>query len=768
MKTVRNYLRTHILQMCVLMVLPLLASIAVSCDDDDEGTKYLPTDLRLTEIAVQDSYTVPSDGTITIQAIGFASGDGITLTNADKEVYTANVTGVTDNSITFGLPSDFPQTGTYTIRAVRGDEAIFLGNAKITLIYNFGVKNIVVEPSYTILSGKTIRIAGEGFLKSDVLTFTKYTADKKGNVTYGDAYTAETVSADGTGIELSIPSEMGNTAAAISMTRNSRTADIGTTTITFAMDTEMPTKAGATVMGMVYCGFEPIAGVVISDGVNVTTTDENGRYYLNSNKDFGYIFISTPGGYTTGNIGKTNTPAHFQRTTAAAGTLEQINFELTKEDQSEVALLTFADMHLAKRNDDISQFEAGFIVDVNELIKQYEANGYKVYGVTLGDQAWDNYWYENNYGLTEAMTEVNKINCSTFNCMGNHDNDPYCADNFTAQQAFIDIVGPNYYSFNLGKTHVVVLDDIYYINKGGLQGTIGDRTYSSKIDDVQMAWLKKDLATIADKTAPLIICAHIQLNSRPTINSDGTISQSVSMSSGQDLISALSSFSNVKVLTGHTHINYAGSNGSNIFEQNTAAVCATWWWTGKSGYANNHICRDGTPGGYGIWTLHNRTVAHSYKSIGYNLNYQFRTTDLNQVQITAERFAPSCTTPDDVKTYASSYTSVNNSNQVLIYVFNWNEGWSIKVTEDNDGKTSTLTPKRISSVDPLHIISYEMMRLNVNKTPTESFVTTTNSKTFMVTASSATSTLEITVTDNYGNVYTETMQRPKAFWTGMK
>jgi hypothetical protein len=121
-----------------------------------------------------------------------------------------------------------------------------------------------------------------------------------------------------------------------------------------------------------------------------------------------------------------------------------------------------------------------------------------------------------------------------------------------------------------------------------------------------------------------------------------------------------------------------------------------------------------------------------------------------------------------VKKYASTYTSVNNSNQVLIYVFNWNEGWKLKVTEDNNGKTTTLTPKRVTNLDPLHIISYEMKRLNDNKTPTESFVTQTSPKTFMVTASSATSTLEITATDNYGNVYTETMQRPKAFWTGMK
>ncbi len=36
---------------------------------------------------------------------------------------------------------------------------------------------------------------------------------------------------------------------------------------------------------------------------------------------------------------------------------------------------------------------------------------------------------------------------------------------------------------------------------------------------------------------------------------------------------------------------------------------------------------------------------------------------------------------------------------------------------------------------------------------------------FKVTASSATSTLDIKVTDRVGNVYTETMNRPKAFTT---
>lgn len=71
--------------------------------------------------------------------------------------------------------------------------------------------------------------------------------------------------------------------------------------------------------------------------------------------------------------------------------------------------------------------------------------------------------------------------------------------------------------------------------------------------------------------------------------------------------------------------------------------------------------------------------------------------------------------------------------------------------------------KRVKVPDPLHIISYEAKRLNAGATPTSSFITTKSAHMFKVTASSPDSTLEISVTDRFGNVYPETMIRPKAF-----
>jgi hypothetical protein len=94
---------------------------------------------------------------------------------------------------------------------------------------------------------------------------------------------------------------------------------------------------------------------------------------------------------------------------------------------------------------------------------------------------------------------------------------------------------------------------------------------------------------------------------------------------------------------------------------------------------------------------------------------------------------------------------------VLINVWKWDPTWKVEVTENGKALTAT----RVEMRDPLHLISYSAKRLNKSKDAT--FLTDNNYHMFKVTASSATSTLDIKVTDRFGNVYTESMKRPKAF-----
>jgi hypothetical protein len=610
------------------------------------------------------------------------------------------------------------------------------------------ITGVSIPASINVVVDGEITITGKGFAVDDEIHLSLVSDPD-------EEYVSLVISVTEQSMTFTLPEGLHSGSYTLSVSRGDETMLLGSVTINIEANTDIPDKPGMTVKGVVYCDGIGIAGVTVSDGYEVTVTDNDGIYYLPSQKQNGYVFISVPGNYKVTNTG--NIPQFFKSLTGGSG-VEQKDFSLIQSDNNRHVVLTMADWHLANRNDDISQFSSGFLADVNSLINSYESSGVKVYGLALGDMTWDAYWYENNYALPQYMTHMNMINCTMFHTMGNHDNDPYCAGDLPAEAKFRSIIGPTYYSFNLGSVHYIVLDDIQYINTGGAQGVIGDRNYSEIITSNQMTWLAKDLATIADKTKPVIIALHSPLYKNPTLDVNGNQVNTIDLLNGSTFISNLQGFTNVHIVSGHAHINYTNEPGTSLMEHNTGAVSATWWWTGKSGYAGNHICKDGSPGGYGVWEMNGTEIRWYYKSTGKDKSYQFRSYDRNQVLITAANFAPN-STDAALAPYAGVYASPGTPNEVLINIWGYDSGWNIEVKEG----TVNLAVERIYAMDPLHIISYEAKRLNAGATPTSSFVTCNTAHLFRVTASSSTSTLNIKVTDRFGNVYSETMTRPKIF-----
>ncbi|GAB3014254.1 calcineurin-like phosphoesterase C-terminal domain-containing protein [Niabella terrae] len=521
----------------------------------------------------------------------------------------------------------------------------------------------------------------------------------------------------------------------------------------------LPDRSGMTVKGRVLCEGEGVKGVVVSDGLVLTTTDANGIYYLPSAKTKKFVFISVPGGYE---VSRSNNilPVFYQAFTKAVSVVETMNFNLTRIDNNKHILLALGDMHLAARNNDVTQFQNGFLKDAATTIDTYQQQGYKVYGLTLGDMTWDAYWYANKFGFAEYLALMKEINLPVYHTMGNHDNDPYVADDWGAETDFRALLGPTYYSFNLGRVHYIVLDNIEYINTGASEGTVGSRNYNSRISDDQLAWLKKDLSTIADKSATVMVAMHAHLNKNPSASETSTLN----LKNATELINCFSGFKDVHVLTGHTHICYAFENNNALMEHNSGAVCATWWWTGKNGYAGNQVCKDGAPGGYGIWKFDGADYDWRYKAIGYSENYQFRAYDRNEIHITAANYAPG-TTDALLAPYAGEYASVANNNEILVNVWGYDKKWKVEMFEN---ETTPLTVDRIKVKDPLHIISYEALRLHAGATPTEDFCTTSSAHLFRALASGPKTPILIKVTDRFGNVYTETMSRPKALTVAMK
>lgn len=499
---------------------------------------------------------------------------------------------------------------------------------------------------------------------------------------------------------------------------------------------------GSTVYGRVYCDDKPLKGVVISDGVEVVSTDADGVYQMKSKKKYGYVFISIPSGYEVATEGVL--PTNHVLLKAGASVAERVDFRVFEAgDQTNHTMLVFGDMHLAGGRNNDRQWFTQFCLEVKDYVSSHSSE--KVYAVTLGDMTWDYYWYDRNYQFLQYLDDVKQVGDLTiFHTIGNHDHDMNLPGDFQNAVQFTKEVAPDFYSFNIGKVHYVVLDNILSTSKGGGRD---DRKYNELVTDEELAWLAKDLSFVS-KSTPVVVTMHAT-----TSNLDTEANRTA-------LFGCLSGYDQVHFLTGHTH-QVANRKSSNWYDHNCGAVCADWWDCVYKSDGKVHLATDGAPGGYEIFNIAGSDFNWKFKGTGLDENVQFRTYDRNNIHLSADKYMSGKTDAQIAlfEKVAGSWKTANNANEVYLNVWNYGPGWSIEVTEN---EKSLPVSQASSSLfrDPLHIITYVAVS---GKTGEDSFTTKSCSHMWMVTASSPSSTLEIKVTDNFGNVYTETMSRPKAF-----
>lgn len=552
----------------------------------------------------------------------------------------------------------------------------------------------------------------------------------------------------------------------VSIRRGQKKKSFGETTlsITHKSDSGFEPAKGTTVWGYVLCDGKGVADVVVSDGVQITRTNGEGIYQLKSEKKWGYVFISIPSGYEVPSQGIL--PMFYSYLTGKAAQVEQRDFSLTKvAGQDKYKMFFFGDMHLANRTSDKAQFRV-FASDLTKYMNAHSSE--KMYGMTLGDMTWDIYWYRNKFSFPEYLDEINRDikGLQIFHTMGNHDNDFMIAApnaDFLAATDYVKNLGPTFYSFNIGKIHYIVLDDIDCTNYDGTES----RKYSKNLSSEQIEWLKKDLEYV-DKSTPLIITTHAQIFYPVTGN---IFKVDHSETNTRTLFAALNGYK-VNFVTGHTHVIFNVNPAEavklsvdNCYEHNAGSVCGSWWWSGNL-TAGVYVGTDGSPAGYSIWDIDGTDIKWKYKATAWDENYQFRSYDLNQVSFSYEKDVPEMPTNNTELTdkgfgkYVNAYPG-NAKNEVLINIWNWNSKWSLSVT-DESGKE--LTWVRTSAYDPLHIAALSAKRYNsASLTSRPSFTTELWHHFFKVKAPDADTDLNIKVTDEFGNVYTEKMVRPKAF-----
>jgi hypothetical protein len=392
-------------------------------------------------------------------------------------------------------------------------------------------------------------------------------------------------------------------------------------------------KNGESIKGRVTDGKKGIKNVVISDGFTVVITDENGNYEITPNEKAKSVFMSTPSGY------EFKTDYNLVRQYEDLSNKSHFDFKLQplKQNDAKHYFIIWADPQV-KNKKDVKQMMETSVPDTIDTIKSLGKDAL-VHGVCVGDLVWDNHDLYPDYN-----NAVSKMGIPFFQVLGNHDMDYRMGGDETSDVTFKQNYGPTYYSFNRGKVHYVVLDNVRYL------GT--EREYDGYITEDMLVWLAKDLQHVA-KDQLLIINLHIPVYDQVKNN--------------KDFYAVLNGFKNVHIMSGHTHYN-ANNITNGIYEHNHGTVCGAWW-TGP-------ICVDGTPRGYGVYEVNGTDLKWYYKATGLPKE--------NQVSVFVDK--------------------LTNQARLIANVYNWDPEW--KVEYFLDGKPMGALHNEIG-FDPLSVTLYK-------------------------------------------------------------
>ena len=387
-----------------------------------------------------------------------------------------------------------------------------------------------------------------------------------------------------------------------------------------------------TVKGLVYGGGSTtLAGVVISDGLLCVQTDENGYFEIDSDLSrTKFITASIPSGYSA-KIDDNGLPIFYYRVTDEdrAKELVQHTFEFypITNNPDRYTLIVGADPQPRAKTvgyDKIAYHSLemcdDFYLDMRE--KAGTISDRKVYGLMLGDLVHENMSLFQNY-----VEGLKTLGFPMFNVIGNHDNDKTASNDTEGRRKYEEYLGPAYYSFNIGKQHYVVLDNLIMKKESGSL-----TAYDQGLTDEIWQWLQNDLAYV-DYSTTLMVAAHSPMFMQ------ASMSERSNSSSGHrsDYAKLFSKYAKVHAWAGHSHttFNYVYPEQSNLknIEVHTVARSTGELWT-------NEYWANGTPRGYTVVEVDGDDISWYFKPTKYQrgslsnlspaLEYKYRDFDFDE------------------------------------------------------------------------------------------------------------------------------------------
>jgi hypothetical protein len=253
-----------------------------------------------------------------------------------------------------------------------------------------------------------------------------------------------------------------------------------------------------------------LPGVTVSNGRDVVTTDGQGRYELPAFENM-TAFVTQPRGYQVpvdaNNVAQffyhhlpAGSPELKYGGIAPTGALpDKVNFPLAQSELTqspEQHCVVGADVQTYNQKE-VEFARDGVFTDLAAR-SDYAGCGALFIGDIVGDDL-------SFYSQTRELTSM--LNGPARFLPGNHDLDFDALDGEHEFDTYRAQFGPEYYSYDAGKAHVVALSNIQYptvipAKKGSYAYGLGER---------QLEWLRQDVASVP-KNKAIVIASHAPLH----------------------------------------------------------------------------------------------------------------------------------------------------------------------------------------------------------------------------------------------------------------
>ena len=224
-------------------------------------------------------------------------------------------------------------------------------------------------------------------------------------------------------------------------------------------------------------GEKVIAGVSVSDGLNVVQTDKDGVFHLPGYTDERFIFITIPSGYRA--------ETFYQRITNEQTVydfeLQPANPKSVKPDGNH-RFVHISDTHMYESY----RTAADGYATSSKYLRNYVENEDIAFVIHTGDIAREGF-----ASYKDFLNNENMPSSQVFYCVGNHD----LGEGKYGEESFENYFGPAYYSFEVGNIHYIVTPMAH-----------GDGKPSYTNESIGR-WLKNDLKFVAQEK-PVIAFNH--------------------------------------------------------------------------------------------------------------------------------------------------------------------------------------------------------------------------------------------------------------------